>query len=159
MDRCPSSLKADIDRAVGEIHRSFNPLRQEFPLDFRVTDARDGYVCLSIVMPEGMTRVFVSLLQSLYGFFRQIDLKADYAGRINKPVDPAEVEKRNRYRDDYRKTVCSLFDKFIAQGHPSNEAVKLTNAALKKQKHPWATHDLVSLILRSEGRFRKKRKI
>ncbi len=157
-DPSPSSrLKADIDRTLREINRSFDPLKKDFPFDFHVTGAREGYVCLSVVMPDGMIRAFMTMLRSLHGFFRQIDIKAGHANSQSRTLDPQEVERRHQLQEDYRTEVCSLFDEFTRQGLPSNEAVKKTNAAMKKRNHPWATHDLITSALRSEGRFRKKK--
>jgi hypothetical protein len=155
----PSSrLAADVDRTLREINRSFDPLKSDFPFDFHVGKVQDGHVCVSVVMPQGMTRAFMALLRSLYGFFQQIDIKADHANLRNRPVDPGEVEAQRQFLENYQKTVCALFDELVEKGLPRNEAVKRTNAALKDRQHPWATHDLISTTLRAEGRFRMKKR-
>ncbi len=99
----------------------------------------------------------MTLLRSLHGFFRQIDIKAGHATSSNRSLDPQEVERRRKLQEEYRTEVCSLFDEFTRHGLPRNEAVKQTNAAMKKRNSPWATHDLITSVLRSEGRFRKKK--
>ena len=151
------ALAVDIDRVLCDLNRSFNPLHQDFLLDFRVAGARDGYVYLSIALPEGMTRVFVSMLESLHGFFRFIDLKSRAAVAESKPVDPAELIKRQQEVDALKNRICSVFDEFTDQGHPIREAIKRTNAALKAENHPWANHETVSAVLRAAKRLRKRR--
>ena len=145
----------DLDRVIGSLHSTFNPLHRDFLLDFHVSGARNGYVYLSIALPEGMTRAFTSLLESMAGFFRCIDVKARSAVAIEKAVSMVDHEERQRVRDEYSSKVCDLFDDFLGQGHDVKASVRLTNSALKAQGHPWATHNLVTDALRAAGRFRK----
>jgi hypothetical protein len=147
----------DMDRVLGDLNSTFNPLHQDFMLDFHVSGAHDGYVYLSIALPEGMTRVFVSFLESMSGFFRFIDVKARSAFAQGKTVDPAEVEKRERLQTDFRQECCSLFNGIISQGQTVKDAAKNTNHALKVKNHVWATYEVVASVLRSAGRFRKVR--
>jgi len=147
----------DIDRLLYDLNSTFNPLGRNPSLSFHVTGVQDGCVCLSVALPEGMTRAFVCLLESLQGLVRCIDVKSRAAAAEGKIVDPSERERRERFQTDFRDEVCSLFDDFISQGHESREAVKLTNKALKVKNHPWATHEAVSSVLRAAGRFRKVR--
>jgi len=65
--------------------------------------------------------------------------------------DPEKLEV------EFRETACSLFDGFIREGLDVKEATKRTNFALKAKKHPWATFDVVSKVLRDSGRFRCSR--
>lgn len=148
-------FSVDIDRVLYDANSLFNPLHKDFLLDFHVSGARDGYVYLSIALPEGMTKVFVSLLESMHGFFRFIDNKARIAVAEAKSVDPGEVEKKRQAQEDFRKQVCSLYDGFVGQGYAVKEAVKMTNSALKAKSHPWATYETVASVLRGSGRFRK----
>jgi hypothetical protein len=66
---------ADIKNVIFDMNRSFNPLHKEFMLDYHVSDVRNGYVFLTIALPEGMTKVFGSMLESLSLFFRFMDYK------------------------------------------------------------------------------------
>ncbi len=85
VEKQPSArLRSDAERVLAEMNSSFNPLHQDFPLDFQMAGARNGYVYLSIALPEGMIRVFVSMLESLHGFFRFVDLKARVAALEGK---------------------------------------------------------------------------
>lgn len=147
----------DINRLTFDINRVFNPLSNDCQLSFHVSGVQDGFVCLSIALPEGMTRAFVTLLESFHGFFRCMDIKSRAAVAEKKIFDPAEKEKREKLQADFLNEVCTLFDGFISQGHEKKEAVKLTNKALKVKNHPWANHETVSSVLRSAGRFRKGR--
>lgn len=158
---CPARPGApspiDIDRLIFDINRTFNPLSNDYQLNFHVSGVQDGFVCLSIALPEGMTRAFVTLLESFHGFFRCLDIKSRAASAQAKTIDPVEKEKREKLQADFLDEVCTLFDGFISQGHEKNEAVKLTNKAMKMKNHPWANYETVSSVLRSAGRFRKGR--
>ena len=150
-----SSLLPDIDGLLCNVNSAFNPLHKDCLLDFHVSGARDGYVFLSIALPEGMTRAFTSMLESLSGFFRCIDIKSRSAVAQNKVHDPALRDQVEQNQAEFRETVCRIFDELTGQGLEVKEAVKRTNSALKDQGHPWATHGIVSQVLRSMGRFRK----
>lgn len=150
-----SSFLADVERMMFNISGTFNPLHDEYALDYRVQRVQGGYVVLSIAMPEGMIKAFVSLLQSLHGFFRFAELKERVSKYEEKAVSPAEVEKRRKNQTEFEQEVCRIFDELVGMGVDQKQAVKLTNQALKAQKHPWATHDTVTGVLRSAGRFRK----
>jgi hypothetical protein len=134
--------------------RTFDPLHDDFDLDFRVQRVQNGHVVLSIAMPEGLLRGFVPLLQSLHGFFRFADLKSRIAKFEEQPISPAEIEERRAVQDGFRNEVCATFDALIGQGLERKEAVKRTNQALKANNHPWASHATVTDILRAAGRFR-----
>lgn len=58
---------------------------------------------------------------------------------------------------EFRSEVCATFDALIRQGCDPKEAAKRTNSALKAKNHPWASHEVVTGILRKAGRFRKSR--
>jgi hypothetical protein len=151
---CPS---VDIERVLFDANSLFNPLHKDFMLDFHVSGVKDGYVYLSLAVPEGMTRVFVSLLESLTGLFRCINLKTRAASARAKCVDPADVLRREGQQETFRQEVLSVFDGLIGQGLTVKDAVKRTNSALKAQGNPWATYEVVQSIVRAAGRFRTKR--
>jgi hypothetical protein len=146
----------DVDRLLGDINRTFNPLHHDCALDFHVTGSNAGYVCLSVALPEGMTRAFVTLLESLYGFMRVVDIKSRSAVAQAKVVEPGAREKRDRLQADFEQEVCTVFDGFILQGIEKKEAVKLTNSALKAKGSPWSTYEVVKTTLSAAGRFRKR---
>lgn len=152
-------FSADIDGLLCNVNSAFNPLHKDCLLDFHVSGARDGYVFLSIALPEGMTRAFTSMLESLSGFFRCIDIKARSAVAQGKVHDPARRAQVEQSQAEFRETVCTIFDSMVAAGLEIKEAVRRTNLTLKEQKHPWATHDIVSQVLRSTGRFRKRGRV
>jgi hypothetical protein len=149
----------DIGRIMGDLNSSFNPLHTEFLLDFHVSGARDGFVYLSIALPEGMTRVFVSMLENMAGFFRFIDIKTRSASAQAKAgnVDLDETARRDRVGEEFSVQVCAIYDELISQAVTPLEAVRRTNSALKERKHPWATYDTIQRVLRSSGRFKKPR--
>jgi len=150
-------LAVDINRLLFDINSTFNPLSRDCQINFHVSGVRDGFVCLSVALPEGMTRAFVSILESMQGLVRCIDIKSRAAAAQGKVIDQAEKERRERFQADFRVDVCALFDDYISQGHDRKEAVKLTNKAMKVKSHPWANHETVSSVLRAAGRFRKAR--
>ncbi|AJE04862.1 hypothetical protein [Geobacter pickeringii] len=145
----------DIDRLLGDVNRTFNPLHNDRLVDFHVSGAQDGYVFLSVALPEGMTRGFVTLLESLCGFMRAVDVKSRSASAQARAMDPAKIKERDQRQADFREEVCTLFDSFTAQGMERKEAVKRTNSALKASGSPWASYDVVLSVLRSCGRLRK----
>lgn len=151
------ALPVDMDRLLLDVNTQFNPLRSEFLLDFHISGARDGLVYVSFALPEGMTRLFVSFLQSMAGFFRFVDIKARSASAIVKAHDPAEREQVEVMQKDFHKEVCEIYDGLRGQGLDMKEATKRTNSALKAKKHPWATFETVQKVLRSEGRFRRQK--
>jgi hypothetical protein len=69
---------------------------------------------------------------------------------------PSVIERK---QVEFRQEVCALFDMFRGQGHDAIEATKRSNFALKARKHPWASYDVIAKVLRSEGRFRKSRRV
>ncbi len=153
----PSPFPLDMGRILVDLNTSFNPLRPEFMLDYHVSEARNGYVYLSIALPEGMTKAFMTFLESMCGFFHFIDIKARSAVAIDKAVNSADLGKRQEEQDRFSLHVCNLFDSFTGQGHDTKQAVKLTNSALKTEKHPWANYATVLDVLRAAGRFRKSK--
>lgn len=153
----PTLPVVDIDRVLCDLNSEFNPLHRDFLLDYHVAGVRDGYVYLSVALPEGMTRVFVSMLESMTGFFRFIDIKARSASAVAKVHDPAQREKVEVMQKDFHKEVCEIFDGLIGQGLDVKEAVKRTNSTLKASGSPWATFETVQKVLRSEGRFRRRK--
>lgn len=150
-------FNVDIERVVYDAKSMFNPLHRETMLDFQVAGVKDGKVYLSLVMPEGMTRAFVSMLESLSCFFRSMSIKARSAASEAKCFEPSKIQERKQRKADFESEVCTLFDSFIGQGQTVNDAVKHTNSTLKASGHPWATYELVRSTLRTSGRFRAKK--
>ncbi|MEZ4599217.1 MAG: hypothetical protein R2940_05465 [Syntrophotaleaceae bacterium] len=157
---CPSSALSSVDvgRLVGDLSRTFNPLAREFELDTYVRPLPGDMVHLSVVLPQGMTRAFVALLESLVGFVRFVDRKVSIAEAEARAVVPDEIEKAREHREEFQVEVCRLFDGFIQGGLEEKEALRRTNQAMKEQKHPWAVLDLVRITLRDAGRLGKRRK-
>ena len=148
----------DSQRLVFDLSQTFNPLADGFGLDLQVSPARDGYVCVSVALPEGMTRAFVALLDSLHGLVRIVDGKSRAAFAGSRALDLSLIEERRQQRDSYTSRVCSLFDQLREQGQSMNEAVKAVNRQMKSERHPWATFDLVKEELRRNGRLRSTTK-
>ena len=151
----PSST--DIDRVTWEMNRTFNPLHREFVLDYHVTAVKDGYVLLTIALPEGLTRAFSSMLENLGMFFRFMAIKEQTATAQAKTVDPAELHRRQERNDSFTADVLEIFDGFIAAGLDAKEATKRTNFALKEKSCPWATYEIVAGVIRSAGRYRRQK--
>lgn len=151
-----SSFLADVERTVFNMKDMFNPLHDDYALDFHVQRVDKDQVVLSIAMPEGMVRGFVPLLQSLHGFFRFAELKLRIQKSEEAAIDPREIERRKESLAKFRKYVCQIYDGLISQGLERKEAVKRTNQALKAKKHPWANRSTIEDVLRAAGKFRRK---
>ena len=89
-------------------------------------------------MPEGLLKSYVSLLDTLHEFFRFLELKSRSAKAEAKVYDPVELERREKFNDDFVKDVLEAYDGFIAQGYPVKRSISLSNSALKAKNHPWA---------------------
>lgn len=77
-----------------------------------------------------------------------------YTGRA-KRSDSEVKQSADNALAEFRKRVLLLFDGFRDQGLDMKEAVKRSNFALKAEKHPWATYEVIADIIRKTGRFRK----
>lgn len=148
----PALPPVDVGRLVGDLSRTFNPLARGFEMDAHASQLPGGMVQLSVVLPQGMTRAFVGLLESLTGLVRFVDHKAVCAAAEAKAVDLDELERRQQVQQVHRQQVCALLDGFTASGLDRKEAIRRTSQALKAQHHPWATLDLVTFTLRECGR-------
>jgi hypothetical protein len=153
----PAPFSADVDRLTLDLNSAFNPLHPGCQVSFQVTGVKDGYVVLSVALPEGMTRAYVALLESLGGLFRCLDIKSRSAVSQVKAYDLAERTAVSDRATAFSKKVVALFDDFIAKGNTVLDSTKLTNRALKAESHPWATYEVVAMVLRKAGKFRKKR--
>lgn len=152
-----SPFPLDIGRVINNVNSAFNPLHRDCVLDYNVAGVREGFVCLQIVLPEGMTRAFVSMLESMSGLFRCIDIKERSAASQEKTVEPDRIAENKKAVAEFTETVCALFDTLISCGIPVNEAVKRTNMTLKAQGNVWSTYSVVMDTLRAAGRFRKSK--
>ena len=65
----------------------FDPFHRDAFLDLKVTAAKDGYVLLSVALPEGMSRSFVAFLDAMHGLMRCANQSAVKALRDSAPVD------------------------------------------------------------------------
>lgn len=133
----------------------FDPLHRDAFLDVTVTAAKDGYVLLSVALPEGLTRDFVTFLDAMHGLMRCADQQAVRAIRDARPVDVQEVEQIEQRGSEFRSMICARFDELTRQGSSAADAVKTINAELKAKGHPWAGHDLVRSVLSQAGKFRR----
>jgi adenine/guanine phosphoribosyltransferase-like PRPP-binding protein len=89
--------------------------------------------------------------------FRCLDIKSRSAVSQVKAYDLAERTAVSDRATAFSKKVVALFDDFIAKGNTVLDSTKLTNRALKAESHPWATYEVVAMVLRKAGKFRKKR--
>lgn len=142
-----------------DVRTSFNPLSKDFMIDFQVSSARDGYAVVSFAIPDGMTRVFIAMLESMAGLFKFMERKIQVKQAEQKTIDPDLKHKHDeaikKSRDKFTELCCKLFDGFIAQGETPVRSVQLTNSALRAKEHPWASTDVVRKTIASTGRLRK----
>lgn len=154
-NRALTPLSIDIDNVICDMNRIFNPLHKDFMLDYQVQAYRDGYVLLTIALPEGMTKVFSSMLESMSGFFHFMHIKTKTAKASSLVNDPSEIARREKLQGEFKHDTCKLFDGFISEGLSVKQAISLTNSALKEQNHPWASYDAIVRTLRATGRLKK----
>ncbi len=141
---------------VGENSVGFNPLHRDAFLDLRVNSLRDGNVCLSVVMPDTLTRGFVTFLESMLGLMKTADQRTRSAVRQSQPVDLEALAAKEQFKTAFVDRVCTTFDTLTGQGMARNEAISAVNSALKAENHPWATYELIRSILSSSGRLRSR---
>ncbi|MGE4579411.1 MAG: hypothetical protein AB7F21_07715 [Desulfuromonadales bacterium] len=145
----------NVRRLVGDIAQTFNPLGRDFALDYHVSKAQNGLVVVSVALPEGMTRAYMTLLESLTGFVRVIDNKAQGSFREVRVQSPSAISEAKRLQEAFTADICHRFDVLIGAGVPRNDAIKCVNDALKAEKHPWAGYDLVRSTLSAAGKLRR----
>lgn len=150
-------LNVNIDTLLCNLNSAFNPLHRDCLLNYHVTAVNSGQVCMSVVMPSEMLRSFSMLLESMGGFFRVVNGKARASSATVKAHDLDTITERDRLIEAFKTEVCTLFDNHVSQGHAPKEAIKLTNADMKAQKSPWASHDIIKSTLRAMGRLRKQK--
>lgn len=148
-------FSVSVRHLVYDVAQTFNPLASEFALDLRVSPARDGHVLVTVALPEGMTRAFVALLDSLHGLVQVVDNKSRASFAEARAVDPVEIEQARQRGADYRAEVCRIFDRLVNQGATVPDAIRQVNRTLKDAQHPWATVDLVTQELRAAGRLKR----
>ena len=154
-----SGLQVDIDSMLCNLNSAFNPLHRDCLLDYHVRSVNSSQVCMSVVMPNELLSSFSQMLESMGGFFRVVNNKARSSAASIRIHDLDAIAKREQITSDFKKDVCSLFDKFISQGFAMNDAVKSTNNALKAKNHPWASFYIVQNTLRAAGRLRRSKDI
>lgn len=149
---------ADINRLLFDLNSAFNPLHPGCQVDFHVSAVKDGYVFLSVALPEGMTRAYVTLLESLNGMIRCMDVKSRAVAAQSRVHDVNEREDIDARIAAHKAKVVARYDGYIADGCDPAEATKRTNASFKCEKHPWASYEVTKQILREAGKFRKRKK-
>ncbi len=153
--------RMDFGSLIYDTRTSFNPLSSQFMFDLDVSEVRDGYVVVSLAMPQGMTGAFAALLESAGALFKFMDMKVKTAAVVEnvrkRMVDPVAKADADQARKEFTAEACSLFDSFVSQGHATSEAIRRTNLALKAKSHPWASYEIVRKLIGTTGRFRKKK--
>ena len=152
------SLAVDTSRLVNDAASSFNPLHPGCLVDYHVSAPRDGFVMVTVALPDGMLRAFVALLDSLTGLVRFIDHKGRAAASSARAIDLDAVAERERVESEIRATVEKVFDGHREAGASVLDALKWTNRDLKAQGHRWASYLVVQSILSPSGRLRFKRR-
>lgn len=149
---------ADVDRLLFDLNSAFNPVLPGCQVEFNVSAVKDGYVFMSLALPEGMTRAYVALLESLGAMVRCIDVKSRHVAAQSK-VHDLSIEEQNRQRvDNFKARVVALYDRFISEGCDASEGIRRTNAQLKQEGEILANYEWVKAALREAGKFRKHRK-
>ncbi len=131
-------------------------------LDSELADKLENYavnerVPVSFVLRHLVLRFFASPLLNFGGLLWVL---LPLAASLQKRPTSAALRRRCRAeleKTSFEKKVCTLFDDFRGIGLDTKEAAKRTNFALKDQKHPWASYEVIADIIRKSGRFRKQK--
>jgi len=91
MQKAPLPFSVDIGRVINNLNSAFNPLHRDCQIDYKVAGAREGFICLLIVLPEGMTKAFISMLESMRGLFHCIDNKSRSAVAQERTYEPERI--------------------------------------------------------------------
>ena len=150
-------LNENIDSLLCNLTSAFNPLHRDCLLDYQVKAINSGEVCMSVILPNEMLLSFSTLLESMGGFFRAVNNRARSVVAEQRLYDLDQIQAQQAANSGFRNEVCTLFDDFIHQGLTRNEAIKRVNSTLKGQNSPWASWDIITSVLRSEGRFRRSK--
>jgi hypothetical protein len=93
LNSSPSLLALNLDRITHDLGTDFNPLHRDFCLSYKVIESRDGYTLVSFALPDGITRAFVQLLESMGGFLRSVDVKSRSSQAVAKLLDPSVIQE------------------------------------------------------------------
>ena len=124
--------------------------------DLQVSGYHDGLVTVSIDLPESMIYAFTALLDSLTDSFRFLQFKAKSVKAQVISVDSAVMDLRKEQFAAFEKIVLERYDKFVAAGSSSREAIRQTKAFFLS-KDQYITCYCVELIIRPHGRLSKKK--
>ncbi len=113
-------------------------------------------VQVTLTMPYGLLKSFAQLMGSLEGFFKHVSYKTKLEKAKAEYFDPAEIEKREKRVDKFKKEVVRIYDDFISQAAHPREALSATNRALKQDGWPWACWHVVLGVLRETGRCKDR---
>lgn len=150
----------NMSRLMSEI-TSLDPYRGNSLLKLEITEYRDGWIFLSLALPEGLLKPFKRLLESLLGFFVFAAAKSGIAKSEKWEPTSEEIQQQKVNQESFIKAILSHYDNLIKRKIPYRKAVSGTNRAMKELGHVHANYDFIFETLQKAGRFKgfyKKKK-
>ena len=131
-------------------------------LDSELADKLENYavnerVPVSFVLRHLVLRFFASPAPEFRGSALGTSPTSRFSSEKADQRRSAAAVRADLEKTSFEKKVCALFDDFRGIGLDTKEAAKRTNFALKDQKHPWASYEVIADIIRKSGRFRKQK--
>ena len=118
----------------------------------KVDHLENNQVQVTVVLPSDLLIHYVTILDSLTGFVRTLQIKSKLLRLKQSPQTSALREQARHSKDQYYARIVKLFDHYTSQGLNRNSAIKQIGSDLRKEKHPWSSPDLVRFSLRDAGR-------
>ncbi len=125
-------------------------------LNPKVTPLDDDQVELTLTLPDDLVQDFLKVLDSLTNLATIVRSKTRLARLKDNSADIAQLE-RIKERDAFYARVVNLYDCQIARGLKRTAAIKAISIELRKEKHPWASIELVRSALVAAGRPGQRR--
>ncbi len=126
-------------------------------LNPKVTPLADDLVEVSLTLPDDLVHDFLLVLDSLTNLATIVRAKTRLARYKDKADDILQAERFKERDAFFYARVVNLYDCHMARGLKRDAAIKLISQELRKEKHPWASIELVRSSLVAGGRPRQRK--
>lgn len=117
-----------------------------------VTPLDDNRVMISFTIPAELLDDFTKLFDSLSGFIRIIQREKRLARLKRQSQSDLYSKQAEQTKLLYYQRIVKAYDKYTGQGLSRTAAIKQISILLRKEKHPWASTDLIRSSLIDAGR-------
>ena len=148
----PALPAFDVHRANRAMQAAFNPAHRDHAFTFRISGTAEGMTFVTFAFPEGLARSLVTLVESLGGVLRSLDMKSRAAHAVVAAHEPAAEIRAEKRASELADAAVKLYDGFQRQGLDAKTALSRTNQALKASDFPWTSYETTRTILRRSGR-------